>query len=166
MANERSLKWHHENKHRIDKEKRKEYMENYRQKNRDKWKRTPEQQAEINRRRREKYANDKEYRESQKSKAKEWQESNPAKRKAQRLKKFGIDLETYNSMLIKQNNKCLICGYSDMKSPIHFPVVDHCHITGMVRGLLCMNCNTGLGSFKDNIEFLKSAIIYLEEVNS
>lgn len=41
-------------------------------------------------------------------------------------------------------------------------VVDHCHDTGIVRGLLCHNCNRALGLFKDKIEVLKNAIKYLE----
>jgi hypothetical protein len=41
--------------------------------------------------------------------------------------------------------------------------VDHDHITGKVRGLLCNDCNLGIGHFKDNIEKLKLAIKYLEE---
>jgi hypothetical protein len=40
--------------------------------------------------------------------------------------------------------------------------VDHCHNTGKIRGILCTKCNTGLGSFKDNIELLMNAIKYLK----
>lgn len=43
--------------------------------------------------------------------------------------------------------------------------LDHCHITGKIRGFLCSNCNTGLGLFKDNINLLESAIKYLRTHN-
>jgi hypothetical protein len=41
--------------------------------------------------------------------------------------------------------------------------IDHCHKTGKIRGLLCKNCNQGLGQFKDNIDLLLSAAKYLYE---
>lgn len=53
--------------------------------------------------------------------------------------------------------KCEIC-YN--KLPL---AVDHCHDSGKVRGLLCNNCNNGLGRFMDNIQILKNAVKYLEE---
>lgn len=53
--------------------------------------------------------------------------------------------------------KCEICHN---KLPL---AVDHCHKKGHVRGLLCNNCNNGLGRFQDNKEWLKNAIKYLEK---
>ncbi len=44
--------------------------------------------------------------------------------------------------------------------------VDHDHVTGAVRGLLCRRCNTGLGNFDDNIKIVQSALTYLKEVYS
>lgn len=72
--------------------------------------------------------------------------------------KYNISLEDYKSMSIAQNNRCIICGRTSKKRL----VVDHDHKTGAVRGLLCNYCNTGLGSFMDNISFLESAIQYLK----
>lgn len=54
---------------------------------------------------------------------------------------------------------CMICGDPDAKS------IDHCHQTGMIRGIICQECNMGLGRFQDNLAILKSAIRYLEYTN-
>lgn len=77
-----------------------------------------------------------------------------------RIKMFGVDDKMYKEMLVKQNNKCLICGVD--KSELKYTLcVDHNHDTGEVRGLLCHDCNVGIGRMKDNIETLKNAIKYL-----
>jgi hypothetical protein len=146
----------------ISKEARRQYMKEYRLKNLDKWKRTPEQRAKYNENRRKKYADDKVYQEEQKAKTRDWQKNNPDKRKAQRIKKFGLTLEEFNTLLEAQGHKCAICGYSDMGDPNFFPVVDHCHETGYVRNLLCMNCNMAIGKFKDDPELLRKAAEYVE----
>ncbi len=65
-------------------------------------------------------------------------------------------LVAWDRLFEVQHGKCAICNKT--KKLLH---VDHCHETGKVRGLLCYNCNNGLGRFKDNIEFLKTAINYL-----
>lgn len=69
--------------------------------------------------------------------------------------KYGITREEYERLVDKQSNKCKICNKVAKLS------IDHCHESGVVRGLLCTQCNSGLGLFKDNTEFLSSAIEYL-----
>lgn len=145
----------------VKKAARKEYMRLYRLKNLDKWKRTPEQQAKVNARRRELYAQDEARRAKKRAEVKQWQQSNPQKRKGQRLKQHGIDINDYQWLMAEQSGKCAICGYSDQSNPNFFPVVDHCHTTGRVRGLLCMNCNQALGKFKDDPNLLMAAVAYL-----
>jgi hypothetical protein len=84
-------------------------------------------------------------------------------------RKHGISLEQRDALLEKQGGKCAIC-----KSNIVFStgngrgvnigydaVVDHCHETNQIRGVLCGHCNTGLGAFKDNLISLDNAITYL-----
>lgn len=71
---------------------------------------------------------------------------------------FNISLEQFKYLLKLQNNVCAICKQPSKDKRI---AVDHCHVTGKVRGLLCNNCNLALGCFKDNINFLASAINYL-----
>lgn len=73
---------------------------------------------------------------------------------------YNITLEQYNEMLIKQNNKCAICG--NMNNINRLMCVDHNHLNGKIRGLLCNRCNMGIGSFIDDIDLLKKAIKYLE----
>lgn len=73
---------------------------------------------------------------------------------------YGISLEQYNQLLEQQEHKCNICGThrDEFKKDL---AVDHCHDTGIVRGLLCKNCNTGIGNFKDDIDIMKKAIEYI-----
>lgn len=72
-------------------------------------------------------------------------------------KNYGLTLEDFNRMETAQQGLCKICK---RKAPL---VVDHCHQTGKVRGLLCNLCNLGLGGFQDNTEALTQAILYLQD---
>ncbi len=100
--------------------------------------------------------------EKKRNKNKEWIQNNPAKFRNSNLKaRFGIDLEEYTRILDSQDRKCSICGI-DYDSLDYELSVDHCHTTGNIRGLLCKQCNSGLGFFKDNEEFLHKAIEYLK----
>lgn len=76
------------------------------------------------------------------------------------LESFGLTIEQYNQIALQQNGRCAICG----NPPNRWLVVDHCHQTGIIRGLLCELCNFGLGQFKDNPETLIKAIAYLTKV--
>jgi hypothetical protein len=60
-------------------------------------------------------------------------------------------------MLNNQNNACAICGAMDRRF-----VIDHCHKTGIIRGILCHNCNAGIGMLQDSPEIISSALWYLE----
>ncbi len=73
--------------------------------------------------------------------------------------KYGLTREDYELMVETQCNACAICErqFSDTLKP----VVDHCHTTNKVRGLLCNNCNTVLGMAKDEAKVLSAAIDYL-----
>ena len=74
---------------------------------------------------------------------------------------FNITLEDYNLMLKYQDFLCAICKTPSDKFRRLFDV-DHCHSTGKIRGLLCLNCNKGVGLFKDNVATLENAINYLK----
>ena len=78
-----------------------------------------------------------------------------------------ISLDTYNDLLLKQNNKCAICGYDETalannQIKIRRLSVDHDHQTNKIRGLLCKNCNSAIGLFKDNPDIILSAYRYLK----
>ena len=77
-------------------------------------------------------------------------------------KAFGIGISDYNRILEAQDNCCAICGVNSCAAGRNF-AVDHCHKTGIVRGLLCKFCNTALGQFQDNPVILHKAIKYLEK---
>lgn len=70
--------------------------------------------------------------------------------------KYGADAQTITELWETQEHRCAIC-----KEKIDSFNVDHCHESGMFRGLLCTPCNTGIGFFKDDVTRLRSAIDYL-----
>lgn len=72
--------------------------------------------------------------------------------------------KNYNLLLQEQNYGCAICGKSEKENK-QLLSIDHNHITHRVRGLLCRNCNTGLGAFKDDCLKLEKAIEYLQHWN-
>lgn len=80
----------------------------------------------------------------------------------------GLSWEQYETLVKDHDGKCAICGMpetrkcSKNKGEILRLGIDHCHDTNTVRGLLCHNCNTGIGKFKDDIEVMFNAIHYLE----
>ena len=71
---------------------------------------------------------------------------------------YGIDRDFYDYLINSQNNSCAICK----KTFTATPHIDHDHVTGKVRGLLCGLCNTGIGTFYDDITLLQNAIEYLK----
>lgn len=86
-------------------------------------------------------------------------------RKYQLRDKYGITEEDYERMFIAQNGRCAICNTDTPTGKWKRFAVDHCHHTGLVRGLLCNECNRGMGLLKDNAELLRKAANYLERKN-
>lgn len=105
------------------------------------------------------YRQNKEY---AKARMAEIRRNNPEKIRDGKLRTaFGIGISEYNSLLKSQDHRCAICGIHESKLTRRL-AVDHCHVEGHVRGLLCGLCNTGLGAFKDSTELLKFAINYIQ----
>jgi hypothetical protein len=73
---------------------------------------------------------------------------------------YGITEDDYAQMLVDQKMACAIC-----RNPFErTPDVDHCHVTGRVRGLLCRACNRGIGWLESSPEISEAASAYLEDV--
>lgn len=79
------------------------------------------------------------------------------------LKKFGLSDKDYEEMLRKANYKCQICRSPVSRGKVKTLVMDHCHVTNKVRGILCNQCNSGIGLFKESATMLRLAIDYLRE---
>lgn len=77
--------------------------------------------------------------------------------------RYGINKKDYVDLLKNQNNRCAICNTNLIQSRT---CLDHDHKRNLLRGLLCINCNVGLGVFKDSIKNLQKAIGYLKEGGS
>lgn len=79
-----------------------------------------------------------------------------AKRESDLKKKYGMSLQDYEDMVSEQDSTCLIC-----EEHVGKLLVDHCHESGEVRGLLCSPCNTGIGHLREDVKILEKAIEYL-----
>lgn len=79
-------------------------------------------------------------------------------------KTYGLTEELYYKILEEQKYSCAICNLPVDKE-VHYGkfVVDHCHNTGKVRGLLCNKCNLMLGNARDDIRILQNGIEYLKD---
>lgn len=111
----------------------------------------------------QKRSSDPEKRAQRATRMRAWAKRNPDKVRNQKLKAaYGITLEQYNELLAKQNGMCAICGSPPGDGRSKYLHVDHCHLTKKVRGLLCGNCNQGLGRFEHDVGVLSEAIRYLQ----
>lgn len=137
----------------MDKEKKKEYMQIYRKENKEAIKK------QVKKYKSKYYLDNKE--KILKKLKENYYKNTGAKRNRDLKYKYNITLHDYNLMLFKQDYKCLICK-EDCRETGKNLVVDHCHNTNEIRGLLCNKCNPLIGFAKDNINILTSAIEYLK----
>lgn len=95
---------------------------------------------------------------------KKWAKEHPKQyREIERRKKlrlrYGPQADVHQAVqLRRQKNLCAICLRRMKKK-----CLDHCHVTNVLRGVLCDTCNTGLGMFKENPKFLRRAVEYLKK---
>lgn len=85
-----------------------------------------------------------------------------SKRDERRFRNYGLTPDQFGALLASQSSQCAICATDTPGGRGAFHV-DHCHTSLRLRGLLCSNCNTGLGKFKDSVAVLQSAIGYLQK---
>ena len=95
-----------------------------------------------------------------------WRQDNPEKhaaslRKAALKRKYGVTQEQFRQMLARQGGGCAVCRRTETSNG-HDWTVDHDHVTGKIRGLLCSQCNSMLGMAGDSKENLQRGIRYLE----
>ena len=101
-------------------------------------------------------------REENAARARKWRAKNKDRSRDHGYKaRYRLAYGTYAKMLEAQNGKCAICQTDTPGGKGRFHV-DHCHTTGAVRGLLCHNCNVGLGNLRHDPELILSATRYLQ----
>jgi len=111
-------------------------------------------------RRRAQYRDDPELRARRKTGRARWYAANSdTARNTYLITEYGITLVEYREMAALQNGLCAICG--EVCKSGRVLAVDHDHVTGVNRGLLCIRCNNGLGNFRDDLDLLTAAINYL-----
>jgi hypothetical protein len=100
--------------------------------------------------------------------AKEWRENNPRRARTLALKRhFGITADDYDEMHERQHGLCAVCQKPerviDKRTGKPYQLaVDHNHATGVIRGLLCANCNRAIGMLQEDTTTLRNAAQYLE----
>jgi len=100
----------------------------------------------------------KENRQNHRDYDKKWRQKNPTKQREAYLKRaYKLSLKEFEELKLIQEGRCAICLFRVKRL-----VIDHCHKTIKIRGLLCTTCNAGIGQFKDDIELLAKAIAYLK----
>lgn len=80
----------------------------------------------------------------------------------QKIRRYRVNRSDFMTLIKKQNFCCAICKKPFEKTPN----IDHDHDTGIVRGLLCSNCNVGIGMFQHNTVIIKSAMSYISNATS
>jgi hypothetical protein len=107
---------------------------------------------------------------AERAKKRATEEGKEANKKYRLKSSFGITLDEFNELKEQQDNECPICNRKESEffskttsGKVKGFVVDHNHETGEVRGLLCSECNVGLGFLQDSPEVLQRAILYLTE---
>ncbi len=154
-------------------EHKKEYMKEWRKKNKDALNEKARQaynakKEAIQQRRRELYQLNKDkkqqYYNDNKERILSLRQKNRKRTKNNHLQsRYGISVEDFEKMLVEQQNKCYIC-YIDVQETIKKRLcIDHDHDSGKIRKLLCTKCNTALGLVAENIQILENMITYISE---
>jgi hypothetical protein len=76
---------------------------------------------------------------------------------------YGMPIADYEKMRMAQDSRCAVCGKHESDTHRKRLFVDHDHVTGKIRALLCQQCNTALGMVNDDADILFALVGYLEE---
>jgi len=152
---ERNKKWYGEHKEHI-KERNKKWYEEHKEHMKERKKKWYEQHKDKIKEQRKKWYED------HKEQSKKWYKDHKEERKKYHIThQYGLSLQEYNEILLKQNYKCAICGKPlDLENRKHTNI-DHDHMTGVIRGILCNYCNSVLGYAFDNPDILQNAQDYI-----
>ena len=86
------------------------------------------------------------------------------RRETHLMRTYAITPAVYDHMLLMQDGHCKLCSATTSgRKNDNYLIVDHCHTTDQIRGLLCHQCNIMLGAARDRPEILANAITYLSE---
>lgn len=106
------------------------------------------------------------YPEKAKIRTRNWQRNNLDKVWGYGIKRdYKISVETYQAILDTQNGVCAICEKIEVHKKYKRLSVDHNHITGKVRGLLCSRCNLALGYLKEDTNIVNKLLDYINKFN-
>jgi len=106
------------------------------------------------------------YKEKDNKRKREYHRKHPEQARSRHLHcRYGITLDDYNNIFKEQNGRCAICGRHQMelKNKLY---IDHNHVTGAIRGLLCSKCNSVIGLVFEDVNILKEVICYLKNRNA
>jgi hypothetical protein len=96
-----------------------------------------------------------------------WNKKNPVKIKTYYLKRmYGLDYESYIRLLEAQNGLCYLCNKPETQKRRGVTIslaIDHCHVSGKVRKLLCARCNTVIGMIEEDLPLLEKMMKYLKD---
>lgn len=138
-----------------DHEKQKEYWRAYRSKN-------PERIAELKRmsQKKRRDADLEKARAKERASSQEYFRKYPhmleKKMRGKRARIYSLTSEQYDDLTTSPHSRCYLCEKKDQRL-----VIDHCHVTGLNRGVLCSNCNAALGKMGDNAAGVRKALLYL-----
>ena len=95
---------------------------------------------------------------------KTWRAKNPGRTRASNMKKlYGLTTIKFTALLESQRGTCASCKAAEWGR--RGPQIDHDHVTGKIRGILCRKCNTALGMIGDDLKIARLLVAYLEKFN-
>ena len=95
-------------------------------------------------------------------------DTNPARREVNfrgNLAKYGVTPDQHAAMMEAQGNRCIICGNPPKPDGVRAASrlhIDHDHVTGKIRDLICNHCNRGVGALRDDPALMRAAAEYIE----